>query len=123
MRAILKVLFIGLINVATPSFFVLGNCDTQNQEQAKEEMISGVVTAIEWDEEKNVTAVAITIEIVPDDSTEDTYYEKYRVANDEKGLELLEMVGELVEATGKIEIDEEDNKLIYINRYKVIIEE
>ena len=122
MKNILKLYFIGMIILSIPSFFVINDCGSEikNLEQEKEATITGEIVAIDWDEEENVTAVAISVEIVPDDTTEEVYYEEYKVADNEIGMELIELVGKTVEATGIIETDEDENKMIYVKKYSVI---
>ena len=135
MKNIIKVMFSGMILLSFASFMVFCDCGakTEDQEQLnkdKEDMgqltkdtevtIEGQVQAIEWDEDENVISVVISVEIVPDDSTEDVYYEEYKVADNEKGQELVELVGKTVNATGKIETDEDESKIIYITEYKII---
>jgi hypothetical protein len=82
--------------------------------------ITGIVTPVEWDEEESVIAVAITVTIEPEDSTEESYTEDYLVGDTEKGNELLQLIDEIVEATGTIETDEYGNKTIYVESYRVV---
>jgi hypothetical protein len=82
--------------------------------------ITGIVTPVQWDEEENVIAVAISVTIVPEDSTEEAYTEDYLVGDTEKGNELLKLLDEIVEATGTVETDEYGNKTIYVESYIVI---
>ena len=91
--------------------------------QSEEEVtIEGIVSAVEWDEDDNVTAVAISVTIIPEDTTEEQYTEEYLVANNKKGRELLELVGETVKATGTVETDEEGYMTIYVTDYAAIKE-
>ena len=135
MKSIMRVLFVGMIILSFTSFLVFcdsgSNGDDQDQldeeteemeeqEEELEDTIEGQVNPIEWDEDENVIAVSISVEIVSDDSTEDVYYDEYKVADNETGQELIELVGRTVKATGKIETDENESKIIFITEYKVI---
>jgi hypothetical protein len=88
--------------------------------ESEETTITGTVVEAEWDEDGNITAVAISVTISPDDPDEEEYAEEYSVANNEKGKELLELVGKEVEATGKVETDEYGYMTIFVSDYKVI---
>jgi len=46
--------------------------------------------------------------------------EDYAVGETEKGLELLELVDQYIEATGRIETDERGRKKIFIESYTLI---
>ncbi len=74
--------------------------------QDEEVSITGAVTAWEWDDDNNVTAVAI--------STDD---EDFVVAPDELGMELLELLDHKVEATGTVSINDNDEKIILVSEY------
>ena len=92
--------------------------------QSKDEVtIEGIVTAVEWDEDDNVTAVGISVTIIPEDTTDEEFTEIYSVADNEKGEELMKLIGETVSATGMVETDEDGYKTIYITEYEVIKEE
>jgi len=82
--------------------------------------ITGIVIPVEWDEEENVIAVAISFTIEPEDSTEEAYTEDYLVGDTEKGNELIQLVDEVVEATGTVETDEYGNKTIYVESYRIV---
>jgi len=82
--------------------------------------ITGIVIPVEWDENENVIAVAISVTIVPEDSTEEAYTEDYLVGDTEKGNELLNLLDEIVEATGTVETDEYGNKTIYVESYRIV---
>jgi hypothetical protein len=110
-------LLIGLI-VLTFSLVFIPNSHATTMQQ--DTTVTGIVTPIAWDEDDNVTATAITVTIVPEDSTEDEYSEDYVVGDTDKGLELIEHVGKQVEATGTLEIDEYANKTIYVESYRII---
>jgi len=98
-------------------------CYGLQTEEAEEITITGTVTPVEWDEDDNVTAVAISVVIESEDeSVDEVETEEYRVVNDEIGQKLLKLEGQTVEATGKIETDEEENKLIHVSSFKVIEE-
>ncbi len=73
----------------------------------KEVTITGLVTAWEWDEDNNVTAVAV--------STDD---DDYVVDNNDLGEELMELIDHEVEVTGTVSTDEDDLKTIVVTKYK-----
>jgi len=93
---------------------------TQAADVKQDTTITGIVIPVEWDEEENVIAVAISVTIVPEDSTEEAYTDDYLVGDTEKGTELLQLLDEIVEATGTVETDEYDNITIYVESYRVI---
>ena len=75
--------------------------------QDEEVTITGTVAAWEWDEENNVTAVAI--------ATED---EDIIVGDNAVGRELLDLVDHVVKATGTIAENENEEKVITITAYE-----
>lgn len=91
--------------------------------QDEEETIIGTVTAVDWDEDGNIVAVAISVTIESDDPDEEVYQIDYYVADTKKGNELINQVDKLVRATGKVEEDTDGNKTIYISEYEVIEED
>ena len=98
--------------------------DVYSQEVFDDEnVIIGKVVATEFDKDDNVTEVAISVTITPDDTTDEEYVEYYSVVKDEKGQELLKLVGKIVEATGTVEIDEDDNMFFTVKEYIVLKEE
>lgn len=98
--------------------------DVYSQEVFDDEnVIIGKVVATEFDKDDNVTEVAISVTITPDDTTDEEYVEYYSVVKDEKGQELLKLVGKIVEATGTVEFDEDDNMFFTVKEYIVLKEE
>lgn len=71
--------------------------------------ITGVVQAVDWDEEDNVIAVTI--------STDDG---EFYVENSGKGVELLKMVDKKVKVTGNVSTDEDGFKTITVNSFEVV---
>lgn len=86
------------------------------------ETITGEVTAVEWDDNDQVTAVAITVtrEIQDDQGEPLSVMEDYYVMDTAKGRELLKLVGKTVQATGEVTEDEEGIKTIEVSAYKVL---
>ena len=82
----------------------------------EEKTITGIVTAIEWDEKEKVTAVAINVVVVENDEESE---EDYRVLDNEKGKELFNYIDQEVVATGTVSMDEDGNKSILISEYSV----
>ncbi|MEW6381474.1 MAG: hypothetical protein AB1611_17990 [bacterium] len=72
--------------------------------------ITGIVTAADWDEEDNISAVIIA---TPDE-------EEYLVDNNSKGEELLEFIHRNVRATGTIRDEGDRCKIILIKSYEVV---
>lgn len=77
----------------------------------QQETITGIVTAADWDEDNNISALIIA---TPDE-------EEYLVDNNPIGEELLELIHRSVRATGIIR-DAGDNrcKVILIKSYHVV---
>jgi hypothetical protein len=74
----------------------------------REKTITGIVIPAEWDEDDNVTGVAI--------ETEDG--EQYQVEPNEKGDELLAFSGYEIEATGSIRERRDGAMMISVNEYE-----
>ena len=85
------------------SFLLLFSCFIHATEE--EETIEGTVVIVEWDDDDNVSAVAISVVVQSDDPEQPDYFEDYLVLSNEKGKELFSLVGETVKATGKVEKD------------------
>jgi hypothetical protein len=110
-----------LILLIVVPFFLVTDC--ARKPQGKEETIRGTVTAYEVDDEGNAISVAISVEIAIEDTTElelEEMTEDYTVGETEKGLELLELVDQYVEATGRIETDKHGRKTILVENYMLI---
>ena len=86
--------------------------------------IKGYVIAVEWNDDEEVVAIAIRLNDVSEEE-EDVLNmpEDYRVVENEKAIELMEFIDEMVEATGTIKTDEIGNKSILVNSYRIIDEE
>ena len=117
MNTKIKFLLVAAIVIIASMAFV---SKTQAAVVKQDTTITGIVTPVEWDEEDNVIAVAISVTIEPEDSTEEAYTEDYLVGDTEKGSELLQLLDEIVEATGTVETDEYGNKTIYVESYRII---
>jgi hypothetical protein len=70
------------------------------------ETIIGTVVAVDWDDDDNPIEIAI--------STED---EDIIVASNDIGLELFQLIDNVIKATGTIELNEDDEKVITISSY------
>jgi hypothetical protein len=70
--------------------------------------VNGIIVPIDWDEEGNVTAAAISCQ----DELE------YRIDNNKKGSELLSLVQEVVEAIGIVR-ENGDRKVITVTDYQI----
>ncbi|MBN2008609.1 hypothetical protein JW960_04595 [candidate division KSB1 bacterium] len=82
--------------------------------------ITGTVVAYSWDEDENVTDVAIVVPVVPEDHEEEEYNEEYLVGDTKKGKELLNLVDSTITATGKVETTDDGTLVIYVTEYKVL---
>lgn len=101
--------------------FVVTNANIIAQEEEVEEAtIKGTIVAIEWDDDDNVSAVAISVVVEPESDMDEAYVQEYIVANNTRGQELLSLVGEDVEATGTLESDEDGYITITLSSYKII---
>lgn len=116
----MRVFFIGLAVLCITGW---GHTSSTSQPQEEKVTIRGTVEAYEMDEDGTVVTVVISVEIALEDTTgeeeREIAYEKYLVAYDEKGRQLLDLVGRTVEATGTVKEDEEGNKTIFIKSYRV----
>ncbi len=75
----------------------------------KEVRIIGMINALEWDDDDNITVIEI--------STED---EDYVVEPDGTGKKLFDYVGEDVEAVGKISSVRGQNDRIKVSKFEVM---
>jgi hypothetical protein len=105
------------------SFFVFGIiCVTAQSLNETAQTIEGYVIATEWNDDEEVVAIAIRVNDVSEN--EDgilTAPDDYYVVENEKAMELIELVDEMVVATGTIKIDETGNKTILVTSYRIII--
>lgn len=94
-------------------------------QKPKESTIQGVVTPVDWDDEDNVTRVAILVETEVDgDDDEATYVtDEYLVENDAKGRELFAHLDKNVQVVGVVTEDEDGNKFIKVSSFKVLDKE
>ena len=79
--------------------------------------ITGTVEGLEFDDNDNVLEVGI---VVPQETDEVFEYINYTVIKKGEGLKLLELVGEMVEATGNLTVDADGNNSIEILKFKVV---
>jgi hypothetical protein len=86
-----------------------------------EKTLNGIVQAVDWNEDDEVIAVSIVVSDTEmnADGEEEEYNIEYFVQNDDTGQQLLALVGHQVEVTGEIEMDEDGNYTIHINKFKV----
>ncbi len=111
--------FIGLLLIVTVVILTLSAC-TRSEADKNEVTITGLVEDIDWDDEDNVLAIALTVAVDQEPEDELTESEGYLVALESKGKELLNWIGATVKVTGVIETDEEGRKTIYVKEYEVI---
>ena len=78
--------------------------------QGKKVTLMGIITAVEWDEDDNVIAIAIS---TPEE-------EEYRIEDNQLGTELLEMIYESVKVTGTVNEDGFGNKFICVDSYDLV---
>ncbi|MGA1845375.1 MAG: hypothetical protein ACMUIS_12495 [bacterium] len=79
----------------------------------KKVTLTGIITAVDWDEDDNVIAVSIS---TPDE-------EEYIIEDTPEGEELLDLVFQNIRVTGVIEEDEYGDKIITVESYEVLEEE
>ena len=73
--------------------------------------VVGYITSSDWDKHGNV--IEITLE------TEN--FEKYLIADNEKGMELLDLIDETVKASGKITGEDiNGNKILEVKKYEIL---
>ena len=112
-----KVLTIFLVNVA---ILFGGMCN--NALAQEEEILIGVVKAIQWLDEGEVIAAVLVI--TSDEEDEEgklaTYIDEYQILDDRIGKELFELDGETVEVTC-IFLEEDDGTiLVKVKSYRII---
>ena len=79
----------------------------------KKVTLTGIITAVDWDEDDNVIAVSIS---TPEE-------EEYIIEDTPEGEELLDLVFQNVRVTGVIEEDEYGDRIITVESYEVLEEE
>jgi hypothetical protein len=79
---------------------------------ADEATIKGIVLALDWDDNDNVSAVSI----ISEDG------EEYLVVKNANGKKFLKLVDKDVIVTGSISEDSDGNKVIAINSFEVLEE-
>jgi len=85
----------------------------KNSIKNKKMTLMGIITAVEWDEDDNVVAIALS---TPEE-------EEYRIEDNPVGAELLDLIYESVKVTGSINENEFGNKSIRVDSYKLVDEE
>ena len=75
--------------------------------------VMGIITAVEWDEDDNVVAIALS---TPEE-------EEYRIEENPVGAELLELIYESVKVTGIVTENEFGDKSIRVDSYALVDEE
>ncbi|MDW7679711.1 MAG: hypothetical protein SCK70_04055 [bacterium] len=93
------------------------------QDISEEITIIGQVLEAEYGENDSLASVVINVIITPQDSAAEESIVNYWVVRDEVGIQMLKLVGETVEATGTVEIDEDGNFNFYVKKYRVIKKE
>ena len=86
-----------------------------------EETIVGTVVVLEKDEEDNITAVGINVTVEVEE--EEGFYEIneiYWVDNNEKGEEILTLVGETIQATGSVTVNEDGEYIMKVLSYIIL---
>jgi ABC-type sugar transport system substrate-binding protein len=79
----------------------------------KQVTIRGIVTPANWDDDGNITAVAISTALE----------DEYVVNSDDIGGELLELIGAEVVATGTASSPERGSKAITLKKYELLQDE
>jgi len=79
----------------------------------KKKTLMGIITAVEWDEDDNVVAIAIS---TPEE-------EEYRIEDNPLGAELLDLIYESVKVTGSVIENELGNKSIRVDSYTLVDDE
>jgi len=105
-------------------FLIMTNTHLVIGTQTEETTVTGTIGEAEWDaniDDDHYTAVEIIVVTYYVDSTGiKKIVDRFLVAQNEKGRELMQLVGKKVEATGTVETDADGNKTISVNEYKVI---
>ncbi len=117
-----KIRFAWLAAVVLLSGWLLPAASLFSQIEETEELITitGQVLAAAYNENDSVTAVVISVTLFSDDSTEYESVENYYVADNEQGSELLNYIECFVEATGIIAVNDDGEKIIYVEEFEVL---
>ena len=119
-----KIYLIGLIVLILFFTQTLTTTVIYSQEVYEDEIIIlGEVRATQYDIDGNVIEVAICVTIAPEDTSKEGNVEYFFVGIDEKGQELLKLVGKTIEALGVVDYNKDDDKLFTVKKYEVIKEE
>lgn len=103
------------------TFLLLGSSLAANTDDKKShDTIKGTVTAAEQDDQGNVSAVAIVVSKSADKAEDQKATKRYLVAQNDKGNELIDLVGQKVEVKGKISENAQGEKTIEVAEYKVM---
>ncbi|MEW6238535.1 MAG: hypothetical protein AB1656_24375 [Candidatus Omnitrophota bacterium] len=79
-------------------------------ESKKQAVLTGVVTAAEWDENGNVVGVILATE---DES-------EYRIANSPQGKKLFNLLQHQIRATGIVGEDKSGKKTLLVSQFQVL---
>jgi hypothetical protein len=93
----------------------------QAQEGKKQITISGTVDAVEFDDDENVTQIAISVEKQLGENDIDFIY--YYIVNDKKGKELFRLIGKTVQVTGQLAVAKDKKNYITVTGYTLVTEE
>ena len=96
-------------------------CQLIAQESKKDIKIKGTVDAVTFDENDNVSELAIVVEKqINEDDVEFVYY---YVVNNKKGKELFRLIGKTLEVSGQLSVDKKGDNHITISSYTIVTED
>ena len=76
----------------------------------KRHTIEGIITPSEWDDDYNVTKVKVSL----------SGEKEYLLDIQSQGRELLNKTGRQLKATGRIQCDDDGNKIMTLDDYEII---
>ena len=91
--------------------------------------LTGIISVYEIDENDNITSISLLVPVTSeegeseDEMMEDEAAEEYIIANTDEASKLFELVDMVVTVKGKVQENEDGQKVIYVREYKVIDEE
>lgn len=109
----------GLILTVFIMALVMVSCELGSKTDKNEVTLTGLVEAIAWDEDENVTSVAISTVTTAQNGKKHAEAESYWVADNKKGIELLKLIGKTIKVSGLVETDEEGHKTLTVKSYEV----
>lgn len=119
-----KIKLLNVVSILFLALLVAASTNMPARADDAKETISGTVVAVDWNDEDEVTAIAIRVVMAVKNSEneedESEVYQDYWVADTKKGRELWNHLEEDVKATGTVTTDEDGVKTIAVTSFEII---